>query len=406
MLTRLLAEQLRERRADKASGSAILQIDDDFGAATRGPFAESDRARVRYVRARAGMARVRALLTLNRVRRKVRLTQSILGAGLLFAAAVTGADAQETTSVRGVVRDAASNRPLLGAVVTLGDPARARVTRTDETGAFAFAGIQPGLYTLATRRLGFEVDSRALHVTSAAEPVVVALVRVAFLDTVRIRATRQGIYGAVGSARDLRPLPVATIQVAGMGSRRLPLDSAAQFFVPIKAPGSYIVRAQAKGYQAQTVSVTVPPDGSVEIALLLDSASGRSPRIMDVAINDLDQRMRLRRSSSVLIPRSELMDDDTQMLSAIRSSRSFALKGLRFGELACVFEDGRAMPGVSLNRYQPDQVEAVEVYTASSDGTGTLGRQWPKAFPCADTGMPRGTPSRGDVQWVVIWLKH
>ena len=75
--------------------------------------------------------------------------------------------------------------------------------------------------------------------------------RVMTLDTVRAK-TGMGIFGDVGSAHTLRPLPDAEIQVAGASPVRT--DSAGRFFVPLKHAGTYVVRARKPGYAPQTLA--------------------------------------------------------------------------------------------------------------------------------------------------------
>lgn len=87
-------------------------------------------------------------------------------AALLLGAAAHRARAQQSVPVTGVVHDASSARPLIGAVVSFDAAGNARTTRTDETGAFMFSKVAPGAHSLSARRLGYEqvnqlVDVRA-----------------------------------------------------------------------------------------------------------------------------------------------------------------------------------------------------------------------------------------------------
>jgi hypothetical protein len=325
-------------------------------------------------------------------------------AALLVGSAARRVLAQQSVTVTGVVRDAASTRPLIGAVVSLKAVGNARTTRTDETGTFTFSKVVPGAYSLSVRRLGYEQVNQTVDVRAEMQAADVSMTRVAMLDTVRVRATAQGIYGGVGTAKDLRPVAGAVVQIAG-GSKTA-VDSAGHFFIPIKSPGAYVLRAEAPGYEPYTMSVTVPHDEGVEVALLLDSATGPRSHMLAAAFADFSERLRVRRNSSAIVPRAELTrTGDRQLLGAIRSSPSFNRVALRFGPSACVFVDGRPRPGVSLGAYDPSEIEAVEVYTASSEASGTLARSWPRNFPCADTGMPTVSGGRDLVMWVVIWLK-
>ncbi len=79
--------------------------------------------------------------------------------------------AQEAVDVAGTVVDDGTGGPIEGATVRLADASgSARETITGPDGAFAFAQVAPGTYTLAVRRLGYEILSAPLEVGSQAPP--------------------------------------------------------------------------------------------------------------------------------------------------------------------------------------------------------------------------------------------
>jgi len=324
-----------------------------------------------------------------------------------LCAGATRAGAQVTVTLTGVVHDAASGAPLIGAIVTLGAGAEARSARSDGAGAFEFQHVPVGSYVVTTRRLGFEPARETVDVSPENHAITISLTRVARLDTVRVRAAQQAIYGAVGTSNDLRPLPKATIQVFGATLGNATVDSTGHFFFPVRAPGAYLVRARLDGYETQTVSITVPANDGVEVALLLDSARGPVSHMLEMAYADLRERLAVRRSASAFIPRTELLEHGaSEMLTALRYSRSFVQKSLRMGPTACVFVDGNPRVGYSINAIDPREVEAIELYAGNAEASGTLARRWPRSAPCGDTGMPFVTPGNDVVNWVVIWLKH
>lgn len=313
----------------------------------------------------------------------------------------------QQVAITGVVRDAESQRPLIGALVQLGSAPTEVTTRTEDDGTFRFE-VRPGRRAfLSVRRLGYEVWTGTVVVGQSDTSLVIDLRRLVGLDTVRVRASRLGIYGVVGRSADFKPLPFATIRVMGLSTKRAQADSSGQFFVAITAPGSYFVRASAPGYESQTLSTLVPPNNGVELALMLDSARVGT-NALEQAYADFEARALRRRNSSAIISRSELRSEKGQLLDLIRRAPSFGAKTLRFTHEACVFLDGRAQPGLALSGIDPATIEAIEVYTAGSEGSGTLSSQWPRRFPCADTGVPRrgATPTGSDVRWVVIWRRR
>ena len=330
----------------------------------------------------------------------------ILTALLAAFIAAASAAAQSPVTVRGRVQDSVTGRPLAGAIVGLGLTTSARTTRTDDAGEFAFSKVSPGTYSLTVKRLGFEARARSVDVHDGMDSIVIALLRVATLDTVRIRATNQGIYGAVGTADSLRPLRSAMVQVIG-GSKKIAVDSTGHFYLPIKTPGTYMVRAMSAGYEAQMMSVTVHRDEGVEIALLLDSATTPESNRWESAYADMADRMIARRNSSAIVSASELRETGyTGIVDALRRSPSFNKAVIRIGSTACVFVDGQPKPGFSIDAFDATQIEAIEAYTASSEGTGNLARRWPRGFPCAPTGEGATAGGNDVIRWIVIWLKR
>lgn len=338
-------------------------------------------------------------------------------AALLIVVAPSVGRAQGEPSLAGLVQNAATRRPLIGAIVTLGEPGN-RTTRTDESGGFIFTKLRAGEYTVQVRHLGFEPVSQRAVVTQATR-ITVALTRLAALDTVRVRAARQAIYGVVARASDLKPLGGATVQVFGASVGHATTDSTGHFFYAIQTPGAYLVRSKVRSYGSQTVSVTVQPREGVEVALLLDSAEAPGANMLEQAFFDFQQRLLRRGLSSVMVPRTELLArGNGGVVSNLLLAKSFGAKALHFSDTACLFIDGQPKPGMSAQIVDAADVEAVEVYTSSADRPQTLMRRWPAGAPCGDTGQPRSGPGRvmlapgqrapqsDVVYWVVIWLKH
>ena len=307
----------------------------------------------------------------------------------------------------GVVLDAATQSPIQGAVVTLGSAENAPVARTADNGTFVFARVDTGTYQLFVRRLGFEPARAVVQARDGARPVSIALRRIASLDTVQVRAARQGIFGIVAAwGEDMLPLPNATVQVLGGSLRQIVVDSTAHFFIPVQSAGTYVVRARAEGYAPRTLSLTLRAGEGKEIALLLDSASGQSTAALEHAYDEFRIRLARRGLASTLVPRTELgTEPRARLVDVIRSSPSFARKTLRFGDTVCLFINGRPRPGWSLNAMDPTAVEFVEVYAFGADASLTLQEQWPKGGECGVTGMPRAGRGRDVVQWVALWTR-
>jgi len=335
--------------------------------------------------------------------------RSLLAVVLLSVLALRGVSAQQY-NVTGTVRDGATGQPVFGAIVSLSRGDNERVARTDQGGGFAFTNVPSGSWMVYVRRLGYEPTRRAIEVQSGTVVQIdFTITRLVALDTVRVRAAPQAIYGVVGvltAARELRPLPNATVQVVGLGSMRATTDSGGHFFIALKNPGPYVVRAQAKGFVPQTLSVTLAPHDGAEVAFLMDTALQVSHRLT-MAYQDFDDRLKVKGIGSALVTREDLMrSGNSNMLEAIRFSRSFSARALVMGAYACVFLDGIAKPNVQLSAVDPRDVEAVEVYTRSGDRTGSLAQRWPSGTPCPPSGAMASSSLKDQVYWVALWLKH
>ena len=329
-----------------------------------------------------------------------------LAVAMIASLAASDVMPQSPAPFVGLVRDAQAATPIIGAHVNVRSETVEQSTRTDERGEFGFASLPLGTYTLTVRQIGYSPEVRTIEVTGKTEAVAIALKRVTLLDTVRVRAFRQGIFGVVGRSHDLHPVSHATVQIIGASGRKVTADSSGRFFLSIQTPGAYFLRATADSYEASSVSVTVPKDGSVDVVLLLDTGTTSSSRL-EWAVADFRERIVRRGLGAVLITRAELLrDGNTDLLTAIQRSPSFGKKGLRFGSQACVLADGRPLVGTSVASFKADDVEAVEVYGLGADGSRTLSRTWPRGGVCGETGVGGRIRSRPDaVFWVSIWLK-
>jgi len=93
-----------------------------------------------------------------------------MAAGNAFLSAAASAQ-EEAVRIEGIITEVGTRAPVEGAAVRLADPSgSARETITGPDGAFAFAQVAPGAYTLGVRRLGYEVLSSPLEIGPRAPP--------------------------------------------------------------------------------------------------------------------------------------------------------------------------------------------------------------------------------------------
>lgn len=330
---------------------------------------------------------------------------AVLGALLLTSSV---AAAQESL-IRGVVRDSVTGEPLAGAMVELRHETFLRGALSNQRGEFRMFDVPRGDYRVTVRRIGFAAMQHALRTTGRDTSLVLPMHAIAReLDTMRVNARGTAIYGVIGTAQGVRPLPGALVHVMGLG-RSIATDSVGRFFIEIANPGTYLVRVAHAGYVHQLLSVEVSDERSTETSTLLDTLLRRERGGMDGAWRDFDRRIVWRGPRSAIVTASELEEFDGYALSeALNKSASAFRRGLRIGTNTCVFIDGRPRPGWPVDAFRIENVDAVELYGSGADGTNTLYIAWPNRMPCnipqggayGGAALPPGTAA-----YAVIWLK-
>jgi TonB-dependent starch-binding outer membrane protein SusC len=117
------------------------------------------------------------------------LTRSISVAGVVLILSSASLAAQTTGTIRGRVTDAAGERPVISAAVTI--PSRQQSAVTSATGDFIIPNVAPGTVEVSVRRIGYARASRTVTVTAGAETRVDFSVSAvsAMLDAVVVTGT-------------------------------------------------------------------------------------------------------------------------------------------------------------------------------------------------------------------------
>jgi hypothetical protein len=333
----------------------------------------------------------------------MKLSNAIATALLAFPIAATA----QITRAGGLVVDSVSGQPIEGALVSLSGNGYGQSVASHEDGSFRFSKVTPGTYTLTARRLGYARLEMQIPIEDNGVRIRISLVRITTLDTV-ITRPGTGIGGQVGTLNSLRPIRDAEITVVGQGGRSR-TDSTGRFFVPLRSPGTYVVRARTAGYEPVALSVVVPRDSTARLMLLMDTTSAEKSNAYEIAWREFNDRARMRGSKSAIVSHAELArTGEPGLLDALRRVPSVSTKQLQFGPMVCVFVDGRPAAGLPLRLWDVEQVEAVEVYTSdrNSDMTGTLARA-SRGYECQPTEITDTSPaSRDRIRWLVIWGKR
>jgi hypothetical protein len=326
-----------------------------------------------------------------------------LAAALLALPAVAPAQMMPTG---GIIIDSLTRQPIEGALITLSGSGYNQSMASHDDGTFRFMKVTPGRYTLTARRLGYARLEVPIRIEDNGVKIRISLVRITTLDTV-ISRPGTGIGGQVGTLNSLQPLRNADVTVVGIGTR-VRTDSVGRFFVPLKNPGTYVVRARTPGFEPVALSVFVPRDSTARLMLLMDTATTVKSNAYELAWLEFNDRSRLRGSKSAIVSYSELAKTgEPGLLEALQRVPSVSSKQLLFGQTVCVFVDGRPAAGAPLRAWDVERVEAVEVYTFDSDLTNTLQRA-SRAYEClTTTEITEPNPvSRDRIRWLVIWAKR
>jgi hypothetical protein len=220
------------------------------------------------------------------------------------------------------------------------------------------------------------------------------------LAPMRVRPKGAGIYGTLAASRDLHAVGGAKVFVAG-ARQTVISDSAGEYFVELKAPGTFVLRVTAAHYASDVFVVEVKKDEVAEASRLLDASD--AVEISDAQWQDFDQRLRWRAMNSALATGAELRRTGGMLSDAIQLSRSFSTRGLRIGEATCVFINGQPKPGLWLDAVPVDDIYAVELYGVR--GTIAANLVWPSKLACGlNAGKKGGGP--GIVRYAVIWMKR
>lgn len=344
----------------------------------------------------------------------------------LAARTLTAQGAEGTVS--GTVRDEAG-RPVQQALVVLDVEVNARRTRTDAEGRFRFVRVGGGTHQLEVVRLGLAPFRSRIEVTPDGVELAIEMRRIPIqLDTVSVRVTRTGLYGLVATRgmellpHDPRPLARAVVEILDT-PHRVTTGADGRFAVESLAEGSYAVLVRLDRYASRMVSVYVPPDGGVDVTIVLDSAVAEYQRRDDNNLREISRRLREATNPSALVGLHELAaPEGTTLKDALRLAPSALSRGLLVkDDVTCIYVNGEPRPGMVASDILASDVQAVELYGIFANGsTMAPPSPWVPGTFCG-TGMKQGPNHRPDripgrrappmemdnfVRTLVVWLKR
>ena len=350
--------------------------------------------------------------------------------GLVFA--MRGLSAQTPTgAVSGTVRDE-NGLPVREALVVLDAESTPMRARTGDDGRFRIDRVPVGGHELQVVRIGYRPHRSRITVTGSGVTVDVTIERAPMLlDTIAVRVSRTGIHGIVTTRgiallpHEPRPLRGAIVEVLDT-PHRTTTGTDGRFSLGQIGEGAYSLLVRIDRYQSRIVGAYVPPEGGLDLNIVLDSTIADWQRRLDMEMREISRRLHEAANPSAFVSAAELaVPEGTTLKDALREAPSTLARGLLVrDDFSCIYVDGEPRPGMTVGDILAEDVHAVEVYGINARGgtqvplkpwqkgtfCGTSTRQGPLWRAPADE-LPRGVRlSRLDMDnWarvVVIWMKR
>ena len=334
-----------------------------------------------------------------------------------LALALLAGRAASQVVVSGTVVDSATRQGVAGAVVTAATSQRLLSTRSDEAGTFVFRGLNSDQVTIAVRRISYRQQEWKIELGGDTTLTLTIVPNGVRLAPVRVGAKGEGVWGVVVRLNDLRPIAGAKVFVAGSGTPVV-TDSSGEYFVPLKRPGTFMVRVTSPGFAEDILPVKVKRDEVVESSHILEESNrpATPPGLWD----DFDKRLRWApTNNSALVTGADLRAIGGSTSDGVRMSSAFVRTAIRMKippQSICVFVNGTPRPMMDIDDIRPEEVRAIELYSdiRKDQLVIELDKMWPKGAACGSVGArPSPTPAvrgRGAAQppgikWAVIWTR-
>lgn len=316
---------------------------------------------------------------------------------LVLLSSSLSAQVPATGSLSGVVRDELG-RPVREALIVLDAETTPVRARSDVDGRFRIDRVPVGGHELQVVRIGFRPHRSRIVMTESGVTIEVTLETAPImLDTIAVRVSRTGIHGTVVTRgisllpHEPRPLRGAIVEVL---DRRYRTTTRAdgRFTLGEIGEGAYSLLVRIDRYQSRIVPAYVPPDGGVELNIVLDSTIADWQRREDMELREISRRIREANNPSAFVSAAELtFPSGTTLKDALRETPSTLSRGLLLkDDVTCVYVDGEPRPGMTVGDFLAEDVHAVEVYGIDGrGGTQAPVKRWQMGTFCG-TGFRQG----------------
>lgn len=337
---------------------------------------------------------------------------ALAGVTVLTFATAGAQDAPPAPNLIGTVRSITGNA-IAGVEVRV--EGTSLVTRTDQSGKFAFTKAPKGPQLITTRLLGYLPARTETRVPTTEAEEITMLPTPRNLDTVRVKGSVNVLAGIVVDHKD-QPVAGATVEMLSGTNTSETTDSTGWFTFTSAKSGSVLVRARKLGFAPLTTSIDLddwrglvlhmePLDVNIT-GSRLDDLSGFGNTYKFVW-TETQQRLSQRGSHAIVVPREELAPyDDYPLGQAIKRTKTGAMQTSDLnaaGGNICVLLNGKNTVGPStLENFRTAEVEFVELYPPGTETSGSV-QKYLRSSGCRRVQTP-GSFTAG-VYYAVVWLK-
>lgn len=284
------------------------------------------------------------------------------------------AQGQSRAVLTGIVRDP-GGVPIANVRVTVVDPRRVAVTNED--GKFAMPKLPSGdTLRLYVGRIGYRPTQIALVLVPGSNELSVDLEPIAHqLDAIRTSVEQTGVFGVVGDTAYEVVAGARVHLTAGVLVARV-TNELGQFAIDTVKPGANLLEVQKEGFKPRLVSFTQPAKGGTKLAIwMMPLPAGANPQSSDfenrtiAALFDFKSRARYRRMEAIIATREMLAKygPGMRLSDAIDALPGAVTKGARARDFKVIFVDEMQSPDSTLDSFQADDVELVELYPPGSN---------------------------------------
>ena len=286
------------------------------------------------------------------------------------AAAPTRAPA----TLSGVVKDLAG-LPIANARVQVADLRRSINTRDD--GSFALRALPSGdTLQVIVARIGYRPLHLELTLVPGDNQLEMALEPIAQqLDAVRTSTEQTGVFGVVGDTA-YEIVQDARVRLTAGGDGERLTNPLGQFAFETVQAGANFLEVRKAGFKPRLISFMQPAKGGTKLAIWMTplgphDAEGRSEfeNRTVTALYDFRARARYKNSGAAIVTRDMLAKYGIgrRLSETLDGMPGSLTKGIQSRDVGRVIQDEIEVQGFTLQDFNADDVELVELYPAGTD---------------------------------------